>query len=76
MPNSNVSLISILYFLMCKCTLGFDDADNTISYANLGDYVENKVPSLKNFMRKDIGNQEYNIEPLVALSNAMRSLQR
>lgn len=50
--------------------------DNTISYANLGDYVENKVPSLKNFMRKDIGNQEYNIEPLVALSNAMRLLQR
>ncbi|KAL1815274.1 hypothetical protein ACET3Z_017848 [Daucus carota] len=50
--------------------------DNTLSYVNLGDNVEHNVPSLKNFMRKDIQSQEFNIEPLVALSNAMRLLQR
>ncbi|KAL8147594.1 amidase 1-like [Apium graveolens] len=50
--------------------------DDILNYANLGDTVERDVPSLKNFMRKDLQNHEYNIEPLVALSNAMRLLQR
>ncbi|KAI3747403.1 hypothetical protein L6452_09859 [Arctium lappa] len=43
---------------------------------NLGDYVESKVPSLKHFMVDDIENQEFSISSLVALSTAMRLLQR
>lgn len=45
---------------------------------NLGDYVESKVPSLKHFMvdDDDVENQEFSINSLVALSTAMRLLQR
>ncbi|XP_059652497.1 amidase 1-like isoform X2 [Cornus florida] len=45
-----------------------------VKYANLGNYVKDKVPSLKHF--EGIETQEYNITSLVALSNAMRLLQR
>ncbi|KAJ9541145.1 hypothetical protein OSB04_027651 [Centaurea solstitialis] len=43
---------------------------------NLGEYVESKVPSLKHFMEAAIENQEFSIRSLVALSTAMRLLQR
>ncbi|KAL3538076.1 hypothetical protein ACH5RR_001442 [Cinchona calisaya] len=47
---------------------------HSIQYASLGNYVEEKVTSLKHF--HNTGNQEYNIPSLAALSSAMRSLQR
>ncbi|KAI5566471.1 hypothetical protein BDE02_13G022300 [Populus trichocarpa] len=47
-----------------------------VKHTVLGDYVKEKVPSLKHFMSKEIKEQEYNIPSLAALSNAMRSLQR
>ncbi|KAK9062282.1 hypothetical protein SSX86_019468 [Deinandra increscens subsp. villosa] len=43
---------------------------------NLGDYVESKVPSLKHFMDNDTENKEFSIKSLMALSTAMRLLQR
>ncbi|KAL4578070.1 hypothetical protein LXL04_014185 [Taraxacum kok-saghyz] len=48
----------------------------------LGDYIESKVPSLKHFMQNNNNNnnnsknKEFSIESLVALSTAMRLLQR
>ncbi|XP_059652493.1 amidase 1-like isoform X1 [Cornus florida] len=52
----------------------FDTVGHMVKYANLGNYVKDKVPSLKHF--EGIETQEYNITSLVALSNAMRLLQR
>lgn len=52
------------------------NAGDIVKYARLGEYVMNKVPSLKYFTPKEIGSQEYNIESLVALSNSMRLLVR
>ncbi|XP_076883777.1 amidase 1-like [Bidens hawaiensis] len=43
---------------------------------NLGDYVESKVPSLKQFMENDTKSEEFSIKSLTALSAAMRLLQR
>ncbi|XP_059652488.1 amidase 1-like [Cornus florida] len=45
-----------------------------VKYANLGNYVKDKVPSLKHFEGTE--TQDYNIPSLVALSNATRLLQR
>ncbi|XP_024983274.1 amidase 1 [Cynara cardunculus var. scolymus] len=50
--------------------------DHILRPVNLGDYVESKVPSLKHFMEDDFENQEFSISSLVALSTAMRLLQR
>ncbi|GMY20423.1 amidase 1-like [Fagus crenata] len=47
-----------------------------VKHAILGDYVKEKVPSLKQFMTKENADQEYNIPSLAALSSAMRLLQR
>ncbi|KAL2548876.1 Amidase 1 [Forsythia ovata] len=47
-----------------------------IEYASLGKYVEDSVPSLKNFIDNGTKNQEDNIPSLAALSSAMRLLQR
>ncbi|GMY20040.1 amidase 1-like [Fagus crenata] len=47
-----------------------------VKHAILGDYVKEKVPSLKQFMTKGNADQEYNIPSLAALSSAMRVLQR
>ncbi|CAI9773007.1 unnamed protein product [Fraxinus pennsylvanica] len=47
-----------------------------IEYASLGKYVEDNVPSLKHFSNNGTKNQEDNIPSLVALSSAMRLLQR
>ncbi|GAV63177.1 Amidase domain-containing protein [Cephalotus follicularis] len=47
-----------------------------IKHATLGDYVKDKVPSLKHFMSNGNENKNYNIPSLAALSSAMRSLQR
>ncbi|KAF8394435.1 hypothetical protein HHK36_020643 [Tetracentron sinense] len=47
-----------------------------IKQTNLGDYVRDRVPSLRHFMDQGNENQAYNIPSLVALSSAMRSLQR
>ncbi|XAR49106.1 Amidase [Bertholletia excelsa] len=47
-----------------------------LKYASLGDYVAENVPSLRHFMGKGAQDQERNIAPLVALSSAMRLLQR
>ncbi|KAA8545097.1 hypothetical protein F0562_019881 [Nyssa sinensis] len=46
-----------------------------VKHASLGDYVMDRVPSLAHFF-KGIETQEYNIPSLVALSSAMRLLQR
>ncbi|KAJ4956981.1 hypothetical protein NE237_013764 [Protea cynaroides] len=43
---------------------------------NLGDYVKDKVPSLKHFMGEGNDQLEYNIPSLMALSRAMRLLLR
>ncbi|KAJ7973378.1 Amidase 1 [Quillaja saponaria] len=47
-----------------------------VKHATLGDYVKDKVPSLKHFVNKEITDQDYNIPSLAALSSAMRLLQR
>ncbi|KAF5746747.1 amidase 1-like isoform X2 [Tripterygium wilfordii] len=49
---------------------------NIVKPINLGEYVKDRVPSLKHFMCKVNEDQEYNIPSLAALSTAMRSLQR
>lgn len=46
-----------------------------IKHVNIGDYVSERVPSLEHFMDKSNDHPEY-IPSLVALSGAMRSLQR
>uniref|UniRef100_A0A2N9GJ97 Amidase domain-containing protein n=1 Tax=Fagus sylvatica TaxID=28930 RepID=A0A2N9GJ97_FAGSY len=50
----------------------FDSVGDLVKHAILGDYVKEKVPSLKQFMTKGNGDQEYNIPSLAALSSAMR----
>ncbi|KAK0601916.1 hypothetical protein LWI29_028740 [Acer saccharum] len=47
-----------------------------IKHAILGDYVKDKVPSLKHFISEENKDQEYTIPSLAALSSAMRLLQR
>ncbi|XP_042517123.1 amidase 1-like [Macadamia integrifolia] len=47
-----------------------------IRHTNLGDYIKDKVPSLKHFMGEDNAQLEYNVPSLVAISRAMRLLQR
>jgi hypothetical protein len=53
-----------------------NNAGDLLKHAILGDYVKEKVPSLKKFMTKENADQEYNIPSLAALSSAMRLLQR
>ena len=53
-----------------------NNAGDLVKHAILGDYVKEKVPSLKQFMTKGNTDQEYNIPSLAALSSAMRVLQR
>ncbi|KAJ8751918.1 hypothetical protein K2173_000664 [Erythroxylum novogranatense] len=50
--------------------------DDIVKHINLGDYVEDRVPSLNHFMSKELKGQQHNIPSLAALSTAMRSLQR
>ncbi|KAK7837392.1 amidase 1 [Quercus suber] len=47
-----------------------------VKHAILGDYVKEKVPSLKQFMTEETADQENNIPSLVALSSARQLLQR
>ncbi|XP_043726253.1 amidase 1-like [Telopea speciosissima] len=47
-----------------------------VRHTNLGDYIKDKVPSLKHFMGEGNEQLEYNIPSLVALSTSMRLLQR
>lgn len=47
-----------------------------IKHATLGEYVEDKVSSLKQFMSEGTDLKEFNIPSLVALSSCMRLLQR
>ncbi|XP_077230163.1 amidase 1-like [Tasmannia lanceolata] len=47
-----------------------------VNHTNLGDYVSDKVPSLKYFMAKCGENQEFAVPSLMALSSALRLLQR
>ncbi|KAL5566108.1 hypothetical protein UlMin_029272 [Ulmus minor] len=47
-----------------------------VKHASIGDYVKDKVPSLKSFMSEGNAEQDYNIPSLAALSTAMRLLQR
>ncbi|KAK1549164.1 hypothetical protein Q3G72_011008 [Acer saccharum] len=47
-----------------------------VKHAILGDYVKDKVPSLKHFISEENKDQEYMIPSLAALSSAMRSLVR
>ncbi|KAJ4955178.1 hypothetical protein NE237_011961 [Protea cynaroides] len=47
-----------------------------VRHTNLGDYVKDKVPSLKHFMGEGNDQLENNIPSLVALSKAMRWFQR
>ncbi|KAK1549169.1 hypothetical protein Q3G72_013194 [Acer saccharum] len=47
-----------------------------VKHAILGDYVKDKVPSLKHFISEENKDQEYMIPSLAALSSAMRSLER
>lgn len=47
-----------------------------IKYMTVGDYVKENVPSLAHFMSQGGDSKEYCISSLVALSSAMRLLQR
>ncbi|XP_028098969.1 amidase 1-like isoform X3 [Camellia sinensis] len=47
-----------------------------VKYASLGDYVKDNVSTLKHFMVEGDENQEYNVASLVALSNALKEVQR
>ncbi|GFP91840.1 amidase 1 [Phtheirospermum japonicum] len=47
-----------------------------IQYTNVGNFIETRVPSLKHFMDDDTKKQDDNVPSLVALSSAMRLLQR
>ncbi|KAK4595944.1 hypothetical protein RGQ29_014152 [Quercus rubra] len=47
-----------------------------VKHAVLGDYVKEKVPSLKQFMIKGNVDQEYNIPSLAALASAVQLLLR
>nr|XP_023909085.1 amidase 1-like isoform X1 [Quercus suber] len=47
-----------------------------VKHAVLGDYVKEKVPSLKQFMIKGNFDQEYNIPSLAALASAVQLLLR
>ncbi|XP_057960454.1 amidase 1-like isoform X2 [Malania oleifera] len=47
-----------------------------VKHTILGEYLKDKVPSLKNFMSEGNDSEEYNVPSLVALSSAMRLLQR
>uniref|UniRef100_A0A2P2MRR8 Uncharacterized protein MANES_09G165600 n=1 Tax=Rhizophora mucronata TaxID=61149 RepID=A0A2P2MRR8_RHIMU len=47
-----------------------------VKHVALGELVKVKVPSLNHFMSKEIGDQEYNIPSLAALSSAMRLVER
>ncbi|CAN1232783.1 Amidase 1 [Linum perenne] len=50
---------------------------NLVKHITIGDYVEEKVPSLVHFTSQEAKNQEHsNIPSLAALSAAMRLLQR
>ncbi|XP_057960452.1 amidase 1-like [Malania oleifera] len=49
---------------------------HVVEHMTLGNYVKDKVPSLKTFMSEGNDDQVYNIPSLVALSSAMRLLQR
>ena len=53
-----------------------NNAGDLVKHAILGDYVKEKVPSLKQFMTEETADQENNIPSLAALSSAMRLLQR
>ncbi|XP_042488440.1 amidase 1-like isoform X2 [Macadamia integrifolia] len=50
--------------------------DQVVRHTNLGDYVKDKVPTLKHFMTEENDQTEYNIPSLMALSSALRMLQR
>jgi hypothetical protein len=65
-------------FLMSDMSLHVftNNAGHLVKHAVLGDYVKDKVPSLKPFMSKGNADQDYNIPSLAALSSAMRLLQR
>lgn len=47
-----------------------------LKYMDIGNYVEENVSSLKHFMSQGGDAKEYSIPSLVALSSAMRLLQR
>ncbi|KAJ8436822.1 hypothetical protein Cgig2_032050 [Carnegiea gigantea] len=47
-----------------------------VKQMTLGDYLKENVPSLQHFMSQGVDSKEYNIPSLVALSSAMRLLQR
>lgn len=49
---------------------------DTIQGLSLGNYIKDKVSSLKHFIDVGAGSQEYNISSLAALSSAMRLLQK
>ncbi|PIA30823.1 hypothetical protein AQUCO_05400135v1 [Aquilegia coerulea] len=53
----------------------FDTVAQVIKHVNIGNYVSDRVPSLEHFMDRSNVHQEY-IPSLVALSSAMRCLQR
>ncbi|KAG7969128.1 hypothetical protein I3843_07G015500 [Carya illinoinensis] len=54
----------------------FDTVGHLLKHAILGDYVKDKVPSLKPFLSGGKADQEHNIPPLAALSSARQLLQR
>ncbi|KAJ0014961.1 hypothetical protein Pint_19905 [Pistacia integerrima] len=54
----------------------FGYAGHIVKNVILGDYVKDKVPSLKHFIDEGSKDREYTIPSLAALSSAMRLLQR
>ncbi|XP_043719848.1 amidase 1-like [Telopea speciosissima] len=68
-PNEQVTQLLIKSF---KKLFG----GQVVRHTNLGDYVKDKVPSLKHFMAEGNDQMEYNIPSLMALSSALRMLQR
>ncbi|KAK9161246.1 hypothetical protein Syun_007587 [Stephania yunnanensis] len=69
----NVSSTRAIQILIESVKKSF--GSQVVKHENLGNYVSAKVPSLKHFMEKSNQHSEY-VPSLIALSSAMRSLQR
>ena len=67
---NSLILLTVIHLLVLT------NVGDLLKHEILGDYVRDKVPSLKHFMSKDNTDQVYNIPSLAALSSAMRLLQR
>ncbi|KAF9605500.1 hypothetical protein IFM89_017519 [Coptis chinensis] len=77
-PNDCFQLLSILSDRLAQIIIESVEklyGSQVVKHVNLGDYVSERVPSLEHFIDESNRHQEY-IPSLIALSSAMRCLQR